>query len=337
MPPEAEILTDDSLWAAVLGACQCDLLDVFHLYAYVALEAARLGGWPILLHLRHAGTGFAMPLILRAIPGQDTLCDATSVYGYNGCIGNGPLDDLTRRQIAESFARALAKAGCVSVFNRGHPFLPPVIPDAMRIGTTFYVDLAAGEAAYEQHLSHGHAYSLRKMRDADIRVEHDRELRHLAAFHRIYGQTMDRRGASAGYYFEEGYLRQLLGRPELGGELHHAWSGDELVAGCVFLRHGRAAHYHLSASARGASKHPATKLILDTFIRSEIRSGRSHRLHLGGGIGGADDTLAEFKRGFAGKPVPYYQTRWIIRPDDYARLSHGKADNGFFPLYRCPA
>ena len=331
------MLTDAPAWDAALGFCACEMLDVFHLYAFVALEAARIGGWPALLYLRHAVGNFALPLILRPIPGQEGLCDATSVYGYNGCLSSGPVDDATRAQVADAFGRALDRRGCVSVFNRGHPFLPPIIPEAKRIGETLYVDLAAGESDYERGLSDGHHYEIRKLRESGIRLERDTVGRHTDAFHGLYMDTMRRRGAGIGYHFTPEYVRQLLERRELGGELHLAWSGDQLAAAALFLRHGRISHYHLSASAVGATRYPAIKLILDEFIRSEIRSGRTQKLHLGGGVGGATDSLHQFKRGFAGKPVPYYQTRWIIRPADYARLSAGKADNGFFPLYRSPA
>lgn len=331
------IVDDAATWDAVLGFCACDLLDVFHLYAYVDLEAARLDGRAILLWMRLRGRAFALPLVLRDIPGHPGLCDATAAYGYNGCVYQGEVDDATREAVADGFAQALDRAGCVSVFNRGHPFIPPLLPAAVKIGETLYVDLAAGEAAYDAGLSDGHRYEIRKLRGMDIRLEVDREGRHVAEFHRIYIETMTRRGAGPAYHFTVAYFARLLTCPEFGGELRLAWVDGRLVAGAMFLRHGRTAHYHFSSSVIGALKFPAIKLVIDDFIRSEIRHGRADRLHLGGGLGASQDSLNKFKRGFAAKPVPHHQSRWVIRPEDYRRLSAGRPDTGFFPLYRAPA
>jgi hypothetical protein len=338
MNTKVEILTEAISWSAALGSFVRELPDVFHFYDYVALEAKRLGGRPVMLLMRCDASFFAIVFILRDIPRQQGLCDATSVYGYNGCLSSAPPSELTKTKVADAFGRALYKLGCVCIFNRGHPFLPAVLPNALKAGETVYVDLVAGESAYDQGLSKGHSYEVRKLKQSGVRIEHDRGLHHLDEFYRAYAATMDRVGASSYYYFGQEYFRQLLTNPALGGELHLAWAGDQLAAGSIFLRSSKLTHYHLSASTPGVTKLPATKLILDEFIRSEIRNGRSEKLHLGGGVGGKIDSLFEFKRAFAGKTVPYYQTRWIIRPVDYANLSAGKTDTdtdtGFFPLYR---
>jgi hypothetical protein len=330
----AEMITDPSAWDEALATCDCEFTDVFHQHAYMAIEAARLSGRAVLLHLLSHGKGFALPLIFRKIPDQANLCDATSAYGYSGCVYGTSADKALKVEIADSFARKLYIAGCVSVFGRGHPFIAPLIPSTIEVGETIFVDLKAGEQAYEKELAKGHLYEIRKLRGSGIRLEHDTLGAHLNEFHRIYIETMVRCGAAMSYHFTADYLRQLLARPELGAELHLAWSNTQLVAGALFLRHRKLSHYHLSASVPGVTKYPATKLILDEFIRNEIRRGHSEKLHLGGGVGAVTDSLSRFKRGFAGKPTPYHQTRWIIRPVDYDRLSAGKTDTGFFPRYR---
>lgn len=311
-----------------------DCADVYHQPAFVALEARRLGGTPGLVVAEVAGYTVGLSLLFRPIPGNPDLCDATSVYGYNGLLFSGPLGVPAPQEALEAIERALYLRGCVALFNRSHPLRPAQLPGRAESGETLLLDLSVGLDAYVAGLSAGHAYDLRRMRAAGLRVEVDAEGKRLADFHRLYLTTMERLGASAGYHFPFEVVREHFRLPDSGAQLRLAWEEDRLAAAAIFFRGRHCAHYHLSASDRQASKHPATKLILDEFIRSEIALGSRRFLHLGGGVGGAVDSLNQFKRGFGAKPVPFHLTRWIVRPADYDLLCEGHADADYFPRYR---
>jgi hypothetical protein len=69
-------------------------------------------------------------------------------------------------------------------------------------------------------------------------------------------------------------------------------------------------------------------------------------LHLGGGVGGADDALLHFKRGFSDRRHRFATWRWVVDPAAYRELCRSRgvpaaaaADlaRGFFPAYRAPA
>lgn len=331
---EARIVTDVAEWTALLAGPFRDCADVYHQPAFVALEARRIDGTPGLVVAEVDGHTVGLSLLFRPIPGHPELCDATSVYGYNGLLFSGPLGEPVPQAALEAIERVLYLRGCVSLFNRSHPLRPAQLPGRAPSGETLLLDLTAGLDAYVAGLTAGHAYDLRRMRAAGLRAEVDTEGKRLADFHRMYLATMDRLGASAGYRFPFEVVSEQFRMPAAGAQLWLAWEGDRLAASALFFRSGHWAHYYLSASDRQATKHPATKLILDEFIRAEIALGRRRYLHLGGGVGGAVDSLNQFKRGFGAKPVPFHLTRWIVRPADYDLLCEGHADADYFPRYR---
>jgi hypothetical protein len=333
---EARIVTDVAEWNALLAGPFRDGADVYHHPDFVSLEARRVGATAGLVVTEVAGRTVGLSLLFRPIPGHPELCDATSVYGYNGLQYSGPAAEPAPQEALEAIERALYLRGCVAVFNRSHPLRPAQLPGRALAGETLLLDLAAGKAAYLAGLADGHAYDLRRMRADGLRAEVDAEGKHLEAFHRMYLATMDRLGAAAGYRFPLEVVRDHFQLPSNGAQLWLAWDGDRLAASALFFRGRHCAHYHLSASDRQATKHPATKLILDEFVQAEIALGQRTSLHLGGGVGGAVDSLNQFKRGFGAKPVPFLLTRWIVRPADYDLLSEGHADADYFPRYRSP-
>ena len=333
---EASIVTDAAEWRALIDRPFREVADIYHHPDFVALEARRLGATPGLVVAEVAGRTVGLSLLFRPIPGHPELCDATSVYGYNGLLYSGPNGEPAPLEALAAIERALYLRGCVAVFNRSHPLRPAQLPGRALSGETLLLDLAAGQDAYLHGLADGHAYDLRRMRADGLRAEVDMEGKYLEAFHQMYLATMNRHGATAGYRFPLEVVRGHFQLPSNAAQLWLAWDGDRLAASALFFRGRHCAHYHLSASDRQASKHPATKLILDAFIRSEIALGQRTSLHLGGGVGAAVDSLNQFKRSFGAQPVPFVVTRWIVRPADYDLLSEGHSDADYFPLYRSP-
>lgn len=72
--------------------------------------------------------------------------------------------------------------------------------------------------------------------------------------------------------------------------------------------------------------------------------GREHNmeyLHLGGGVGGNEDSLFEFKSGFSDTILNFKTWRFVSDQEEYNKLVQARWDNqpiksDFFPLYREP-
>lgn len=310
--------------------------DFFHSHSYVALEADRLGGKARLLSYSDGQGRLAVPLIIRPIPGAGDLCDATSAYGYNGVLTAG-FASPERPEWSEPIRKVLSEAGVVCVFNRGHPFVGSGLPGTEVVGETLANDLQQSVDDYERGLRKSHRYEIRRLRE-QVRIESDAEGRHLELFHALYLETMRRRQADPAYLFPHSYVRRLFECSQHGASIELAWYQNRLAAAALFVRTPQAVHYHLSGSDPSATHLPATKLIIDSVIRSEKQLGVRKWVHLGGGLGARKDKLHAFKAGFGGISRPFCLTRWVIMPEIYKRLCERRgvdpSDKSFFPRYR---
>ena len=113
----------------------------------------------------------------------------------------------------------------------------------------------------------------------------------------------------------------------------------ELIASALCLATRPWLHYHLSATSERARTTGASNLVL--FEAAKWAQARSFScFHLGGGLGGRQDSLYEFKRRF--DPAGSREAaigKAVHDPERYADLAgDASADAiGFFPAYRRPA
>jgi hypothetical protein len=151
----------------------------------------------------------------------------------------------------------------------------------------------------------------------------------------IYEHAMHRLEASGFYRFPPPYWEALLRDVRLV-RVDVRDAGGELVAGVLGMGEPPWLHYHLGAAADAARGTGASHLALCTLAEW----GRDHgytTLHLGGGVGGREDSLLEYKLRFAPEGlVPSATGRAVHDAAEYARLT-GSAEidwAGFFPAYR---
>ena len=100
------------------------------------------------------------------------------------------------------------------------------------------------------------------------------------------------------------------------------------------------AQAHLGASRQEFAKLSPTRLLDDTARRWAAAAG-ARVFHLGGGVGGREDSLYHYKAGFSDRRHAYGVWRWIVDPKAYEemcdRFAAGEAPAGredFFPAYR---
>ncbi|MBA4135873.1 MAG: hypothetical protein C0518_00995 [Opitutus sp.] len=340
--------TEGRIWHALLRSIEN--FDFYHTADYHALEERREGGQAELVIYGEGSRLIAVPLMLREIPralqgaGEGTLYDARSVYGYIGLLSSRQTDGEMVERFGAAFYRYLSARNVVSVFGRMHPLLDslnrgPGIGIVEPVGNTVAVPLHEGLEAYERRLSKSHRYEIRRLRELGCGIRHDRELAYLGEFTRMYTETMKRLGAKPHYFYTEDELREMFSSKQFGAQLHVAIQDGVACAMAIIVRCGELLQYHLSCSRDGVARYPATKLLLDSVCRDAISAGVKW-FHLGGGVGGRQDSLFAFKLGFGGVVFPFKTWRYIVRARDYERLSlASRADNSaeageFFPHYR---
>ena len=297
---------------------------------YRALEAARIGGEPLVLEIAPDQT---VGLIKReTAPGSGEF-DAISVYGYP----RFPLaasDDEFRAGLA-ALQGAGRDAGLLSIYLRLQPdAMPPEVTPpgiaGVEVGHVVAVDLTESYArilaAYRSQLR----YDIRKFQGL---YATERSPAKSAEFADLYAANMDRVNAAQSYYFTPKYLASL---GELDGVSYWFLRTDagELAAAALIVDEGDTLYYHLGASDPGHARRASMKVLLSRII--EHHADRTWKqLILGGGLGGGDDTLLRFKRGFSSLERRVFGVRVVCDLNRYRELCGGTDQSqGYFPAYR---
>jgi hypothetical protein len=104
----------------------------------------------------------------------------------------------------------------------------------------------------------------------------------------------------------------------------------------VYTETGGIVQYHLGATANEHLHLNPTKVMFDYANRWAKRRG-NRWLHLGGGVGGADDSLFHFKAGFSPLRRTFATWRLVVDAAAYAALVPGGVEASqasYFPAYR---
>ena len=143
-----------------------------------------------------------------------------------------------------------------------------------------------------------------------------------------YERTMDRKDASGFYYFPPEYWRALA---ELGDRIVLFEAGDDAALLCFATPPWL--HYHLGATSDEGRKLGVSNVLF--FEAAGWAAGEGfERFHLGGGLGGGDDSLFEFKQRFDPDGVVDMAVGKVIHDEDAYRALGGTGTDGFFPAYR---
>ncbi|HEV2070671.1 MAG TPA: GNAT family N-acetyltransferase [Acidimicrobiales bacterium] len=312
--------------------------DVHQLPGWAVASAKADEGEPCAVVVTEGAATCLAPFLRRPITGE--LWDAVSPYGYSGPVWSPGLTSQARAKLLQRAAAAVGDAGAVSWFVRLHPMLETVDPVEGGVvvdhGPTVAVDLATPADLRWKSLRSGHRGDITRARREGCAVELDHDLSGIDEFARLYHETMERIGSSDYYRFGVEYFEAL--RTELGGRIVLACArlDGELVGGALFTVSDSSGlvGYHLSGSAPMSSNLQSAKLIIDRMQQWAADEGFG-ALHLGGGLGAAEDSLFRFKRGFSSWTHRFRTIRFVLDATRYAKLSTGlDPKSGFFPLYR---
>jgi hypothetical protein len=279
--------------------------------------------------------------------------DATSVYGYAGpLVSHASFPEAVLRNFRAALTGALRERKVVSVFSRLHPLLPQrevlaQLGEQRSQGETISIDLTQALEVQRAGYSGTVKTRLNRLRREGLTGERDAEKRALDEFIAIYRETMERVGASAGYFFEDRYFTSLA--EKLGETLQlfvvRLPDGTLVSAGLFTLCDGTM-QYHLGGTRTDALKFSPMTLLLDT-ARLWAAERQARVFHIGGGVGAKADSLFQFKAGFSPRRHEFLTWRWILEPDRYRAMCNEReqldeslwlepATLDYFPAYRAP-
>lgn len=353
LSPEAALIgPDDGRWVEALTHVTHEF---YHEPRYVTLEAERQDGQPCALWFRDGGRVFLVPLILQPLPGWAReqlgmdLADATSPYGYPGPLVCCELESRSAfiSAAVNAVAKILRARGVVCAFVRLSPMLNHADDysshgEVVEHGPTYWIDLTATWDDVRGQMRRRFQGYVRAAARAGVAARFDNDWQHIDRFVELYHQTMDRVGAARSYYFDKGYFLAL--REALGGRLKLcvAEYGVTTAAAGLFAESAGIVQYLFSGGDVAAGHPHATKVMM-AFVRDWAKSAGHRAFFLGGGYGGREDSLSQFKRGFSRSTSPFRSWRLVFDDDVYERVVRAAAERsgesaegsgGFFPAYR---
>lgn len=330
----------DDRWGRMLERCPH---DIYHCPRYCSVSARLDRGDAQAVLVRHGTGGLLLPFVRRELPGGRW--DGISPYGYPGPVWTTEAEHDHLDEMLDAALDSLGQAGCVSLFLRMHPGLNARWPEltTQRIASrgssaTVYIDLTCSDQQIWSDTASGHRNEINRAARRGYDVLLDHEANYLYDFARLYRANMGALGARPYYYFDDRYfhdIREALG-PSL--DLVVVLHESSFVGGALFTAHGDWVQYHLSAADPAHRAASPAKLVIDARRRWAQEQGYRW-LHLGGGRGGAADSLFRFKAAFSSSRLTFRTAGVVLRPGDYADLVRGReredgALQDRFPAYR---
>lgn len=342
------------LWVQILQQLPHDF---YHLPSYLKLEARRIQATPEAILIQDDEDRiFFLPYLLRqwsSAMSEVMGWDVVSPYGYPGFIVNSSATDSSGfiQQAILQMQQAWQDRNVCSAFLRLHPILNDRVEHdlvdnlALHVdGRTVSVDLSLSLDDLWKQTRENHRRGVRHLKQAGFSVSIIPIEANLDIFITIYEQTMDRVGAKPLYYFSRDYFIQLI--QALNSKIYlfiarldHTVASAALITECNGI-----VQYHLGGTLNDFLKEAPMKLIFD-YVRTWAKERGNRTFHLGGGLGAAQDSLYNFKAGFANQIHSFSTMRLIINEAQYLSWVALKAqqlnqtqehllNTNFFPAYR---
>jgi serine/alanine adding enzyme len=297
--------------------------DVYYSRGFVEASAPLAGG--VATFLRSGDVVF--PCVVRSDP-----VDVVTPYGYGGPVGDGSFAEFWDAYEAWCGAR-----GVLSTFVVFHPLFGNA-DSAVGFRRFPMAETVAWPLDDPMEAMHSHHRRVvRKAQRAGLSVSVEPSPGSLDGFVQVYEETMRRTDAAPFYFFSAAYWDALLaGVPLVRVDVR----GDDgtLLASVLGMGEPPWLHYHLGGTTADGMKLGASHLALYSLAVWGHENGYSV-LHLGGGVGGRDDSLREWKRRFApGGLVGAAIGKAVHDEAGYVRAAGVDAIDweGFFPAYRAP-
>lgn len=346
---------ENPLWLEILQKVR---YDIYHLPEYVALESRRIKATPEAILIVDKDKIFFVPYLLRhcndIFAGQlsnQKIFDVVSPYGYPGILLSEAAAsmpeflDFAMNQLVQIFQSKYVCSG----FFRLHPILNQFNKifnfDSCQVdGETVSIDLKLSNAEIWQQTRPDHRNKINKCKRNGLTAKIVPFMEYINEFINIYEETMERVGAGKYYYFDYDYFLHLA--KALGEKLHLCIVELEEQAICVglFTECCGIVQYHLSGTRTKFMKQTPSNLMLD-YVRFWAKERGNEVFHLGGGVGGAKDSLYHFKAGFSQQRHTFVTQRIITDERQYFNLVELRAKflnievekllkTNFFPAYR---
>ncbi|GHT75814.1 hypothetical protein AGMMS50262_12280 [Bacteroidia bacterium] len=334
-----EIITPENSekWNAVVQSMK--EYDFYHLAEYHRLDTT---GKALLFSFQHETEAFAWPVILRDIEGTDYK-DITSVYGYAGALANVKKPSKQAIHLFQETIKAyFTENRVVSAFARLHPLFKNQTQllndwgEMAEVNITVGIDLTLPEAKQKSQYAHSLRNDINRLEKEGVQIRQAKTKEEIDVFVQIYWENMRRVNASENYFFPTEYFYDFLAT--IPSHLFLVYYKGKAMAGSIFTICNGIIQTHLSATKDEYLVLSPMKYVWDK-IRTFGVEEKAKYIHLGGGYGGKNDTLFEFKSQFSKHRFIFKIWKYIHNQAVYEQLAANKlkekkSSSSFFPLYR---
>lgn len=269
--------------------------------------------------------------------------DFSTPYGYGGWLIEGDGDTAP---LFDAYENWCTKHRIVSEFVRFHPVLrnhekAAGTYDVVPLGGTIAIDLSSPETIWANFTSNNRNM-IRKAEKNGVKIYSGRSEEVFIGFTRIYEETMDRDNATEYYYFGPEFYQSICYDLQENAEVFYAVDDQgEMIAASIMMQANGRMNYHLSGVKTAYRNLAPTNLLLYKAALWGCANG-CKTLHLGGGLGSAEDDLYKFKESFYRRePCRFNIGRKIFdmaRYDDLVAIREADdqliGNTSFFPAYR---
>ena len=347
--------------------------DIYQLPEYVALEAKRTNTIPRAFVAIDNDKIFFIPYLVRSCQDivnkfpkesrtqlkkfefKTEIFDAISPYGYPGLLlSEAAIKDSNFCIVAlEQFQYYLKEENICSGFFRLHPILNQnfqhiFAPETFfSNGTTVSIDLTKDKQEIWGNTKSSHRNKINRcFKKYGLTAKISKFSQGIDIFCQLYAETMARVIAKDIYYsFNCEYFRQM--NYAMGDRLYlclvESTLGEVASAG-LYTEYGGIIQAAFGGISNNFVKQSPSILEIDTMRWWAKEQGYQY-LHLGGGVGGSEDSVYKFKAGFSKLRHSFSTLRLIIDQDKYDYLVNLKATinqirvadlkkSNFFPAYR---
>jgi Acetyltransferase (GNAT) domain len=334
--------------------------DFYHLPEYLSIEGKRINAIPEAFLAVDRDKIFFVPYLLRKcdesiLPSTiaEEIFDVVSPYGYPGFLYNreATSDPNFLRSVTNELISSFLSKHICSAFFRLHPILNRDVLDIFpentfnfsNKGETIAVDLSLSAEQIWSNTRDSHRTKINRCKRQGMVAKIVDTRQSLPEFMAIYQETMNRVAAKDTYYFDVEYYLNLF---DLEDRVHLCLVelDGQAICGSLLFEYGGIVQYHLGGTRNEFLKLAPTTLMFD-FIRLWAKERGNLYFHLGGGLGGVNDSLHHFKAGFSKQKYPFFTLRSIVNSENYDKLVARRAkildiptetllESDFFPAYR---
>ncbi|WP_036678024.1 GNAT family N-acetyltransferase [Daejeonella oryzae] len=318
-----------------------NIYDFYHTWYYHQLENE---GEPFLFVYEYDEYFIALPLLKRRI-NESEYFDCTSVYGYAGPITNIPaeiLDESVVLKFKETLLTYFESVNIISVFSRLHPIINEDtvwdnLGSIFKHGRTVTIDLRNELEEQRKLYQRTIRSKVKQLNTKGFTVREANMEEDLDQFIQIYTDNMVKVKASSYYFFDKKYFRSMLDSSDFESKLIVSFHEGKMTSGAIITFSNEIMQFHLAATHNEFLKEGPMKLLIDEVTKIGRYHGMKY-MHMGGGVGGNEDNLFNFKAGFSDFFLDFKTWRLIVNEEKYFSLIKDQkiasTNSNYFPLYR---